>query len=114
MIGANPPSVSRIRSAGASSTSSPRRPALQNSVSSASAEESSTVGSRFFCLSGEMPPATYPVARSAAATSPSARRPPAHLPPPAAEGGGEGLEVQGRRHRHDPHGERAVDVGDQG
>jgi prolipoprotein diacylglyceryl transferase len=47
-----------IRSAGAISISSPRRPALQNSVPSSSAEESMMTGSRFRCPSGEMPPAT--------------------------------------------------------
>jgi uncharacterized protein len=57
-IGANRASASRARSAGASSISRPRRPALQNIVSSGSAEESSTIGSRLRPPSGEMPPAT--------------------------------------------------------
>jgi hypothetical protein len=47
-----------IRSPGVSSISSPRRPALHSSVASSSAELSSTTGSRFFCPTGEMPPAT--------------------------------------------------------
>ena len=68
------------RSAGASSISRPRRPALQNTVPNPIAEESSTTGSRLRWPTGEMPPATYPVARSAAVTWAIA----AFLPPHAA------------------------------
>jgi hypothetical protein len=72
--------VARTRSAGASSISRPRRPALQNTVPKPSAETSTTTGSRLRWPTGEMPPATYPVARSAAATGANA----AFLPPQAA------------------------------
>ena len=72
--------VARTRSAGVSSISRPRRPALQNTVPKPSAEESTTTGSRFRWPTGEMPPATYPVARSAAVTWAIA----AFLPPQAA------------------------------
>ena len=72
--------VARTRSAGASSISRPRRPALQNTVAKPSAEASTTTGSRLRWPTGEMPPATYPVARSAAATGAIA----AFLPPQAA------------------------------
>ena len=58
-------SVSVTRSPGASSSSSPRRPALTKIVSWPSADSSTTVGSRFRCPSGLIPPRTYPVARSA-------------------------------------------------
>ncbi|SRR6266851_5882618 len=61
-------SAARIRSAGVSSISSPRRPPLQNTVAKLIADSSSTTGSRLRWPTGEMPPATYPVARSAAAT----------------------------------------------
>ena len=61
-------SAARIRSAGAISISSPRRPPLQNTVAKLMADASSTTGSRLRWPTGEMPPATYPVARSAAAT----------------------------------------------
>ena len=50
--------AARTRSAGASSISSPRRPALQNTVPKPSAEESTTTGSRLRWPTGEMPPAT--------------------------------------------------------
>ena len=72
--------VARTRSAGVSSISRPRRPALQNTVPKPSAEESTTTGSRLRWPTGEMPPATYPVARSAAVTWAIA----AFLPPQAA------------------------------
>jgi len=72
--------AARTRSAGASSISSPRRPALQNTVANSMAEASTTTGSRFRWPTGEMPPATYPVARSAAATWAIT----AFLPPQAA------------------------------
>ena len=72
--------AARTRSAGASSISSPRRPALQNTVPNPIAEESTTTGSRLRWPTGEMPPATYPVARSAAVTWAIA----AFLPPHAA------------------------------
>ena len=72
--------AARTRSAGASSISSPRRPALQNTVPNPIAEESSTTGSRLRWPTGEIPPATYPVARSAAVTWAIA----AFLPPHAA------------------------------
>jgi hypothetical protein len=72
--------AARTRSAGASSISSPRRPALQNTLSNPIAEASTTTGSRLRWPTGEMPPATYPVARSAAVTSAIA----AFLPPQAA------------------------------
>lgn len=49
-------------------------------MASTRAEASITTGSRRFCPTGEMPPATYPVARSAAATSAST----AFFPPTAA------------------------------
>ena len=48
-------------------------------MSKPSADSSSTVGCARFCPTGEIPPATYPVARSAAATSAIA----ALLPPTA-------------------------------
>ena len=60
--------VARTRPAGASSISRPRRPPLQNTVAKRIADSSSTTGSRLRWPMGEMPPATYPVARSAAAT----------------------------------------------
>ena len=72
--------AARTRSAGVSSISSPRRPALQNTVPNPIAEESTTTGSRLRWPTGEMPPATYPVARSAAVTWAIA----AFLPPQAA------------------------------
>jgi hypothetical protein len=51
--------VAAMRSAGASSISSPRRPALQKIVAPAvRADSSSTIGSRRFWPTGEMPPAT--------------------------------------------------------
>lgn len=50
--------AARTRSAGASSISSPRRPALQNTVANPIAEESTTTGSRLRWPTGEMPPAT--------------------------------------------------------
>jgi hypothetical protein len=50
--------VARTRSAGASSISSPRRPALQNTVAKPIAEASTTTGSRLRWPTGEMPPAT--------------------------------------------------------
>jgi hypothetical protein len=51
--------VTVMRSAGASSISRPRRPALQNIVvPSASADSSSTVGSLRRWPTGEMPPVT--------------------------------------------------------
>jgi hypothetical protein len=69
--------AARTRSAGASSISRPRRPPLQNTVRCVMADASSTTGSRLRWPTGEMPPATYPVARSAAATSAiTARFPP--------------------------------------
>ncbi len=46
------------RSAGASSTCRPRRPALQNTVSCSSAEASTTTGRRRFVPSGLIPPVT--------------------------------------------------------
>jgi hypothetical protein len=49
-------------------------------VASPIAEASTTTGRRFFCPTGEIPPATYPVARSAAGTSAIT----AFLPPTAA------------------------------
>jgi len=61
--------AARTRSAGGSSISSPRRPALQYTVANRSAEESTTTGIRLRCPSGEIPPVTYPVARSAASTA---------------------------------------------
>jgi hypothetical protein len=72
--------AARTRSAGASSISSPRRPALQKTVLKLSAEESISTGRRLRWPSGEMPPTTNPVARSAAATGAIA----AFLPPAAA------------------------------
>ena len=57
-IGATVAPVSRTSSPGASSTSRPRRPALQNSVSNSDADLSSTTGRRLRCPSGEIPPAT--------------------------------------------------------
>ena len=72
--------AARTRSPGASSISSPRRPPLQNTVPNAIADASTTTGSRLRWPTGEMPPATYPVARSAAVTSAIAPR----LPPTAA------------------------------
>src|SRR5262245_36247105 len=66
--------VRRTRSAGASSSSSPRRPALTWIVSNASADSSTTVGRARRCPSGLIPPATYPVARSAALASASFAR----------------------------------------
>ncbi len=66
------------RSPGAISISSPRRPPLQKMVAKPRAEESTTTGSRLRCPSGEIPPTTYPVARSASAGSAiAAFRPPA-------------------------------------
>lgn len=50
--------VARSRSAGASSSSKPRRPPLTNTVSHSSAVSSSTVGERVFCPIGLMPPTT--------------------------------------------------------
>ena len=50
--------VSRCRSAGSSSSSSPRRPPLTWISSWSSALSSITVGSCFFCPSGLIPPAT--------------------------------------------------------
>lgn len=50
--------VARTRSAGASSISRPRRPALQNTVANPIAEASTTTGSRLRWLTGEIPPAT--------------------------------------------------------
>jgi hypothetical protein len=51
--------VALIRSAEVSSISSPRRPALQNTVAPAERADSSiTIGSRRFWPTGEMPPAT--------------------------------------------------------
>src|SRR6266567_7762749 len=73
--------AARTRSAGASSISSPRRPPLQNTVAKRIADASTTTASRLRWPTGEMPPATYPVARSAAATRAIA----AFLPPEAAE-----------------------------
>ena len=61
-------SAAWTRSAGAISISSPRRPPLQNTVAKLIADASSTTGSRLRWPTREMPPATYPVARSAAAT----------------------------------------------
>ena len=58
LTGATFAPVRRTRSAGASSISRPRRPALQNIVSKVSALASSTVGSRLRWPRGEMPPAT--------------------------------------------------------
>jgi hypothetical protein len=72
--------VALIRSAGAISICRPRRPAQQNIAASSSAEASMTMGSRRFCPTGEIPPTTYPVARSAAAASAMI----AFLPPTAA------------------------------
>ena len=80
LIAATVAPAARTRSAGASSISSPRRPALQNTVPKRSAEASITTGSRLRWPTGEMPPATYPVARSAAVTCAIA----AFLPPRAA------------------------------
>lgn len=57
-IGASVAPQSRTRSAGASSTCRPRRPAETNTVSKRSAEASTTTGSRCFWPSGEMPPTT--------------------------------------------------------
>jgi MFS family permease len=57
-IGATTAPTARTRSEGASSTSSPRRPALQNTVAEPSTAESMTTGSRLRCASGDMPPAT--------------------------------------------------------
>ena len=50
--------AARTRSAGAISISSPRRPALQNTVANPIAEVSTTTGSRLRWPTGEMPPAT--------------------------------------------------------
>ncbi len=50
--------VSRTRSSGASSISRPRRPALTKIVSCRSADTSRSVGSRFRCPSGLIPPST--------------------------------------------------------
>ena len=50
--------VALIRSAGTSSISSPRLPALQNIVPSDRTDSSITTGSRRFWPTGEMPPAT--------------------------------------------------------
>ena len=52
------PPVCASRSSGASSISSPRRPALTKIVSNASADSSSSVGSRFRWPSGLIPPST--------------------------------------------------------
>lgn len=57
-MGATVAFAARTRSPGASSISSPRRPALQNTVGYSSADESMTTGSRLRWPSGEMPPAT--------------------------------------------------------
>ena len=84
--------AARTRSAGASSISSPRRPPLQNTVPNAIADASTTTGSRLRWPTGAMPPATYPVARSAAATSAITARFPPH-------GDGERLEVELALHR---------------
>ncbi len=71
--------AARVRSAGASSISRPRRPPLQNTVAKPSADASRNTGRRLRWPTGEIPPATYPVARSAAAAGAIA----AFLPPAA-------------------------------
>ncbi len=58
LIAATVAEVSRTRSAGASSISSPRRPAEQKTVSKPTAEASTTVRSGLRCPSGEIPPST--------------------------------------------------------
>ncbi|GAA3238109.1 hypothetical protein GCM10020256_58160 [Streptomyces thermocoprophilus] len=65
---------------GESSTSRPRRPAETQIVAWDIADASSTVGSFLRWPSGEMPPRTYPVVRSARTGSAIAAR----LPPTAA------------------------------
>ena len=57
-IGATVAEAAVIRSAGASSISSPRRPALQKIVGWPAALASITSGIRCRCPSGEIPPAT--------------------------------------------------------
>src|ERR1700759_3262344 len=69
LISAVTASVSRTRSCGCTEISKPRLPALHSTRSQPSAEASTTVGNRFRCPSGEIPPSTYPVERSAAARS---------------------------------------------
>lgn len=65
-IDANFPFVNKHKSAGDSSISSPRRPALTNIVSNPVDESSMSVTNGFFCPSGLIPPSTYPVVFSAA------------------------------------------------
>jgi hypothetical protein len=50
--------VALIRSAGAISICRPRRPAQQNIAVSSSADASTTMGSRRFWPTGEIPPTT--------------------------------------------------------
>ena len=71
--------VRRIRSAGSSSTSRPRRPAEQNTVGQRRAPASTTVGSGRRQPRGEMAPTTEPLSRSATCGRPAA---PAWPPPP--------------------------------
>jgi hypothetical protein len=79
------------RSAGASSICRPRCPPLQNTVSYSSADESITTGMRLRSPSGDMPPVTYPAARSATA----------------------GSAIAAFFHRNDGDGQCSVDIGDQ-
>jgi hypothetical protein len=69
-----------IRSLGCRTSSNPRRPALKNTRSNLRTCSSISVRSFLRCPSGLIPPATYPVIRSASVTSAISAR----LAPPAA------------------------------